>query len=118
MERHFPSDLEDVADWLGVEVEQVELRTELESIEPFLAQIREMEGTYLEFPQDAKRTARIERQLRAGEVAMPIYIEDGDQHNFVMEGRHRMVAFLRLGMREIPVCRVRTRQAPLDRQTE
>lgn len=63
-----------------------------------------MEATYEEFPEDEIRTRRIYELLKAGGSVNPAYIEDGDKSLFVMEGRHRIVAFLWLGMTEINIC--------------
>ena len=110
VETHLPSDVKDVAEWLGVPSESIQFETRNESIEPFAKQIKEMESSYLEFPEDNERTSAIERLLLTGEVPMPIYVQHGDEHNFIMEGRHRIVAFHRVGLTEIPVCRVRPTQ--------
>lgn len=107
LDAHLASDIKDVAEWLGVPVESVHFETRNESIEAFKKQIIEMESSYLEFPEDDERTSAIERLLQAGEAPKPIYVEHGDEHNFIMEGRHRIVAFHRFGLTEIPVCRVR-----------
>lgn len=103
---HLAQDLKDVGAWLGVPAERLVLSVSWEPLGTFLRQIEEMESSYPEFPQDERRTARIYRLLRRGAHVLPIYVEAQDPDSFVMEGRHRMVAFRRMGMQEIPVCRV------------
>ena len=104
---HIQSDLKNVADWLDLAVDAIQFDTSIEPIELFKKQIIEMESTYLEFPEDDERTGVIERLLKAGEAPKPIYVANSDEHNFIMEGRHRIVAFHRVGLVDIPVCRVR-----------
>jgi hypothetical protein len=65
-----------------------------------------MYGTYDEFPEDEERTNRILKLLKRGAQPLPIYVEAGDPDFFVMEGRHRMVAFWLAEMKTIPVAYV------------
>ena len=99
------ADLVSVAEWLNSSPDQIEVHIRQEPIEKFLPQIKEMQGTYDEFPGDARRTNRILKLLKQGATAMPIYVEQGD-HDIVMEGRHRMVAFYLNEMKTIPVAYV------------
>ena len=101
--QHQAQDLKDVAEWLNTTPDQLSIEVKQEPIEKFIKQIREMYGTYLEFPKDEKRTDRILKLLKRGADPLPIYVEAGDPHLFVMEGRHRMVAFWLAGMKTIPV---------------
>lgn len=99
------NDLSKVAGWIGANsVEQIETNIVKLPISIFLKQIKEMESTYKEFPKDKKRTEKIFKLLESGNSIQPIYVEDGDKSLFVMEGRHRMVAFLWKGFEEIDVC--------------
>lgn len=106
-------DLESVAEWLGTTVDQLEVTKSPEPIDRFLNQIKEMYASYDEFPEDADRTNRIVQLIKGGEKPLPIYVEADDPSLFVMEGRHRMVAFWLLGMKKIPVARVSKKQANL-----
>ena len=99
-------DLKDVSEWLGTSADNVKIELKKEPISKFEKQIKEMYGTYDEFPKDAKRTNKILNQLKRGEEVLPIYVEKNDKHLFVMEGRHRMVAFWLNKMKEIPVAYV------------
>jgi len=49
---------------------------------------------------------KILNKLKSGNEPLPIYVEKDDPDNFVMEGRHRMVAFFLYGMDKVPVCYV------------
>lgn len=103
------SDLKDVAEWLRTTVDDLDIEYRKESIDLYLKSAREMLESYDEFPQDKKRTDKIIKLLKKGEEALPIYVEKNDEHNFVMEGRHRMVAFYLLGYQEILVARVQSK---------
>lgn len=106
------NDLNDVADWLGVEShEQVETRIVKLPISNFLTQIKEMESSYDEFPEDRDRTEKIFNLLDSGECIQPVYVNDGDDLLFVMEGRHRIVAFYWKELEYIDVCfcKIKTR---------
>ena len=106
MNESLDNDLNDVADWMNTTPDRLNIDIVQEPIEKFIKQIREMYDSYDEFPEDAKRTNNIVKLLYAGKKAMPIYVDKGDPHLFVMEGRHRMVAFMLAGMKRIPVAYV------------
>lgn len=99
------NDLSKIAGWISAKcINQIETHIVKLPISIFLKQIKEMESTYKEFPKDKKRTEKIFKLLESGKSIQPIYVEDGDKSLFVMEGRHRMVAFLWKGLEEIDVC--------------
>ena len=99
-------DLVSVAQWLHAEPYQIEVHIKHEPIDKFLGQIKEMHGTFGEFPKDERRTNKILRLLKQGATPMPMYVEQGDKDLFVMEGRHRMVAFWLAGAKTVPVAYV------------
>ena len=99
-------DLASVAQWLRAEPDQIEVHIKQEPIDKFLGQIKEMYGTFGEFPKDERRTNKILRLLKQGATPMPMYVEQDDPDLFVMEGRHRMVAFYLSGMKTVPVAYV------------
>ena len=99
-------DVKDVADWMRTDPDKLSIVVKQEPIEKFIKQIREMYGTYDEFPEDEQRTNRILKLLKRGAKLLPIYVEANDPDLFVMEGRHRMVAFWLAGMKTIPVAYV------------
>lgn len=96
-------DLHDVADWLSTTADKVHIDIRQEPIQKFEKQIKEMYSTFDEFSEDEKRTNRIVKLIKGGAPALPIYVDANDPELFVMEGRHRMVAFWLLGMKTIPV---------------
>lgn len=61
-------------------------------------------ATYPTFPAEGRRSDRILRLLRLGEPPRPVFVDAQD--GFIMEGRHRIVAFLLHGMAEIDVVTV------------
>lgn len=100
-------DLKDLAEWLGASsVGEIEIVFEMMPISLFEEAINSMESTYDEFPKDKARTKKIYKKLLDGESPQPIYIENGDSSNFVMEGRHRMVAFKWFKLEEVLVGKV------------
>lgn len=100
------SDLKDVAEWLRTTVDDLDIDYKSEPMSLYEKSAKEMYESYDEFPKDKKRTDKIIKLLKKGERPLPIYVEKGDPHNFVMEGRHRMVAFYLLGYKEVMVARV------------
>ena len=107
---HQDSDLKDVAVWMETTPDKLSIDLKQEPIEKFIKQIREMYSTYNEFPEDEERTNRILKLLNRGAKPMPIYVSASDNSLFVMEGRHRMVAFWLAGMNTIPVAYVSINQ--------
>jgi len=103
---HMDSDLKDVASWMDTTVDNLHIEVDMVPIEHFKKQIEEMHSTYEEYPNDASRTEKIIDQIKSGATPLPVYIDISDPTGFVMEGRHRMVAFWLLGMKEIPVAYV------------
>ena len=99
-------DLASVAQWLRAEPDQIEVHIKQEPIDKFLGQIKEMYGTFGEFPKDERRTNKILRLLKQGATPMPMYVEQDDPDLFVMEGRHRMVAFWLASAKTVPVAYV------------
>ena len=103
-------DIQSVSEWMNTTVDQLQINIVQEPIEKFIKQINEMYDTYDEFPEDARRTRKILTALKHGEKALPIYVAENDPHLFVMEGRHRMVAFMLARMNTIPVAYVRVKE--------
>ena len=104
--KHMDSDLKDVASWMDTTVDNLHIEVDMVPIAHFKKQIEEMHSTYEEYPNDAHRTNKIIQQIKSGATPLPVYIDISDPTGFVMEGRHRMVAFWLLGMKEIPVAYV------------
>ena len=97
------ADIKSVAEWMDTTSNNLNIEVVNEPIQKFIQQIKEMYGTFDENEEDAERTEQIEELLKQGAKALPIYVEKNDPELFVMEGRHRMVAFWLVGMNTIPV---------------
>lgn len=97
------ADIKSVSEWMNTSVDNLIIDIKQEPIDKFISSIKEMYSTYEEFPRDAQRTKKIITLLKNGELPLPIYVEKNDPHLFVMEGRHRMVAFWLYGLTTIPV---------------
>lgn len=101
-------DLEHAVKWFsGVSPDECEFSLSLESIETFRSQIDEMVASYPTFPKERARTKKIASEIKNGERALPVFVEYGDDRNFIIEGRHRIVAFDQLGMKKAIVCWVK-----------
>jgi len=103
---HMDSDLKDVASWMNTTVDNLHIEVEMVPIEHFEKRIKEMYNTYDSYPDDAHRTNKIIDNIKSGSKPLPVYVDISDPYMDVMEGRHRMVAFWLLGMKEIPVAYV------------
>lgn len=97
------SDLISVGEWENADPKDLTYRLVIEPIDVIANSAKEMYDNYDEFPEDAKRTNKIIKLLRSGSQQLPVFIKDGDSDNFVMEGRHRMVAFYVMGLKTVPV---------------
>jgi uncharacterized protein YjgD (DUF1641 family) len=102
------NDLNEVVGWFhNAHKNDLEFYLSKEPMSKFINQAKEMVSTFDEFPQDAKRTKKIVKRLREGNDALPIFVEYGDPYNFIMEGRHRVVAFMQMGYDFLPVVYVK-----------
>lgn len=97
------ADLCDVAKWMKCKVQNLQLRkTEVPSAF-FKDLVDGLILSYARFPGEKQRTLKILKQIERGQPLLPVFIEEGDQDNFVMEGRHRIVAFHLAGLPTVPV---------------
>jgi hypothetical protein len=99
-------DIESVAKWLNIHTDDLIIEIKDESIEKFKNSIEEMISSYKNFPKELARTQKIIKAIKKGEVPLPVYVEKNDDFNFILEGRHRIVAFFNLGFSSIKVARV------------
>ena len=97
------SDVKDVGEWLNKPIEEIKYYYKEEPITMFRDTIEEMESTYDEFIDERDRTEHIVDLLENGNPPMAIFIELNDKDNFIMEGRHRIVAFSWFGLDKVPV---------------
>lgn len=100
---HDPDDLVAVSLWMNCEPKDLEIRLSFLPASVFEKQVQEMLASYAQFPDEEIRTRRILQMLRMGDPARPVYVEAGDEAMFIMEGRHRIVAFHLMGLADIPV---------------
>lgn len=93
-----------VCQWMKVDnLAKLHFTIEKQPINRFISQIEEMEASYPLFPKELKRTQRIIQEINKSSILFPVYIDRNDSSLFVMEGRHRLVAFKRMGFSVIPV---------------
>lgn len=97
------SDINDVGTWLQKNIKDIKFYYSLEPINIFMETILEMESTYDDFPDEAERSRKIFELLQQGEKPKAIFIEKNDSSKFIMEGRHRIVAFKWFGLEKVPV---------------
>lgn len=93
------SDLIDFAAWFKADSTQLKYNLEYCPMSKFIEEAKELYATYPQFPNDAKRTQKIIKALRAGAQQLPVFI---DSEGFICEGRHRIVAFMLLGLQSVP----------------
>ncbi len=101
------SDVKDVGEWLDKPIDEIKYYYKEEPISIFIDTIEEMESTYDEFVDELNRTEHIVDLLENGNKPMAIFIELNDKDNFIMEGRHRIVAFSWFGLDKVPVIYVK-----------
>ena len=101
------SDIKNIGEWLNKPIENIEFYYSIEPINMFITTIKEMESTYDEFPREMSRTQKIVNLIKVGKKPKAIFIELNDPDKFIMEGRHRIVAFHWLGITEVPVLYVK-----------
>ena len=97
------SDIKDVSEWLDKEIEKIKFYYKDEPISMFNETIEEMQSTYDEFIDELERTEYIFKLLDNGNKPMAIFIKLNDEDNFIIEGRHRIVAFNWFGLDKVPV---------------
>lgn len=100
-------DVYSIAEWLNKPIKNISFYFKLEPISIFSSQIEEMESTYSEFPDDEERTQQIYKLLQQGNEPRPVFVELKDKDKFILEGRHRIVAFKWIGLNSVPVLYVK-----------
>jgi hypothetical protein len=86
-------DVRDVADWLKKPANQIIWQLKKVPTNTFEHQVLDMINSYSHFPKDKARTQKILKELQAGGKPKPIFVEANDPTHFILEGRHRIVAF-------------------------
>lgn len=99
-------DIQDVSEWMRCSIDALRFRLVYEPATLFLEKVKDAVASYDEFPRDRARTNKIIKLIKNGSLILPVFIEDGDHNMFIMEGRHRIVAFLLSGLHEVPVAYV------------
>ncbi len=101
-------DIHSISEWMEFPLENLVFTKHNIKIECFEKQILEMIDSYEEFPEDKKRTYRIIELIKNGNKKWPIFIKNNDPSLFIMEGKHRIVAFYKLGIEKVPIIWVNT----------
>ena len=96
-------DVESVGEWIKLPKEKIEFYLKEEPISIFQNQISEMESIGNESYEDEERVDKIYDILKNGGKPNPIFVELNDKDKFIMEGRHRIVAFKQIGLKKVPV---------------
>lgn len=107
-----PDDLKGLCAWLKCDPARLEIRKDKMAIEVFQAHIESCLASYPSFPKEAQRTQRILRRLQKGEPAYPVFVKEGDEAMFILEGRHRIVALYQQGVRSVEVGFVSAKPEP------
>jgi hypothetical protein len=101
------ADVQSVAEWLRCDPSEVSISPCWMPIHQHRDAVENMLASYEYLPKERERTNRIlDLLLDSGEPLQPVFIAAGDAERFVMEGRHRLVAFWEAGLRYIPVALV------------
>lgn len=102
-------DLIAVSSWLRAEDSDIAYKIAYEPITKFTKD-KERLKSLSKFPKDLKRVKAIAGQLRKTGKLLPVFIEEDDPDMFIIEGRHRILAFWLTGQREIPVVYVNKKE--------
>jgi hypothetical protein len=111
------SDIDDVANWMNCQRESLRFRAGTIPSVKFQSLTETLIASYAEFPKDEQRMRKILKRLEQGEAPIPVFIEDNDPSNFIMEGRHRIVAFLLAELPNVPVYFVSKQEIELELST-
>lgn len=108
--------LSNVAKWLKVDVDDLNIEIKDEPITKFNSQIDAMlvarkakpisHREKLQLVSDNERTNKILNLLQQGAQKFPVFVEKNDPYNFILEGRHRLIAFYLNHEKIIPVAYV------------
>jgi hypothetical protein len=94
-------DLKNVSEWLDKDIENINFEFEWEDINKFKKQIEEMENVMEYELEDLEKVENILSLLQKEEIPYAIFVNKSD--NFILEGRHRIVAFHLFGMKLVPI---------------
>lgn len=91
-----------VRDWLGCEsVSDIKFEKIDIDIEIFKEQIDDFYNFNEE--EDLERVEKIKNKLKDGKELWPIYIDKNSESNFILEGRHKIIAAYELDYKKIPI---------------
>lgn len=99
--KYCDNDIKDVSEWLNKEISYIKFEFVEEDICKFKKQIDDMESSLQYNIDEEERVMIIEELLKEGESPFAIFVDKAD--NFILEGRHRVVAFSRQHLKKIPV---------------
>lgn len=97
------ADLKDVSKWLKCKIQDLSLRPANLPAERFHDLVEGLLASYAKCPAEKRRMEKILNKIQSGEPLLPVFIEENDPDNFIMEGRHRIVAFCIAKTPVIPV---------------
>lgn len=97
------ADLSETAKWLKCKPQDLALRMAYLPAEIFRELVNGLVESYDQFPAERRRMQKILEEIENGAPPLPVFIEEDDPENFIMEGRHRIVAFLMAGLPTVPV---------------
>ena len=106
-------DLKNVSEWLNRDLNEIKFEFINEDIDKFKKQITEMENSITFQIDDRDRVELIVDFLEDGNPPYAIFVDKKD--NFILEGRHRIVAFHRFDLKIIPVYYVSIRKDETDK---
>ena len=104
------SDIDKVAIWMKSKPEDLGFVIKHEPIEAF-AKDKERLKNLNSYLKDLKRVKAISNQLKKTGQLLPIFVQMDDPNLFIMEGRHRILAFWLTGQSTIPVVYVNNKKA-------
>lgn len=83
--------------------DEVLLRYELPPVQIFDEQLVIFRQRTSSSPSDRARVHAILDRLKAGECALPVFIQHNDPRQRILEGTHRIVAWSEIGLNPVPV---------------
>jgi hypothetical protein len=101
-------DVVHVSMWLDKDIDDLKFYLKNESIDKFEGVISDLSFCYELFESDKEKSVEIYKILKDNKnKLLPVFIEYGDEDNFIIEGNSRLVAYKWLDFNYIPVIYVK-----------